>query len=123
MTEQEIEILARAVADKLSSGRGSHPLDRSSVYPPIVSSAHPLIRPERRTPASIRVADFIDHTLLKAEATRGEIEKLCAEAKQHRFAAVCVNGCWVARCTELLRGTGVKVAAVAGFPLGAMTSG
>jgi deoxyribose-phosphate aldolase len=71
----------------------------------------------------LRVADYIDHTLLKAEATRAEIVKLCLEAKEHRFAAVCVNGCWVALCTEMLRGAGVKVAAVAGFPLGAMTSG
>ncbi len=71
---------------------------------------------------SVRVADFVDHTLLKAEATRAEIEKLCAEAKTHRFAAVCVNGCWVALCADRLAGTGVKVAAVVGFPLGAATS-
>jgi deoxyribose-phosphate aldolase len=71
----------------------------------------------------VRVADFIDHTLLKAEARRSEIEKLCTEAAEHRFAAVCVNGCWVAPCSDLLKGTGVKVAAVAGFPLGAITSG
>ena len=75
----------------------------------------------RRT-TSARVADYIDHTILKAEATRAEIETLCAEAKEHRFAAVCVNGVWTARCAELLKGTGVKVATVVGFPLGAMTS-
>ncbi len=68
-----------------------------------------------------RVADFVDHTLLKAEATKAEIEKLCAEAKQYKFAAVCVNGTWVELCVRLLQGTGVAVASVVGFPLGAMT--
>lgn len=82
----------------------------------------PPVRPSGRGSGEVRVADFIDHTLLKAEATRDQIEKLCAEAEQHRFAAVCVNGCWVALCAGRLRGTGVKVAAVAGFPLGATTS-
>jgi deoxyribose-phosphate aldolase len=69
-----------------------------------------------------RIADFIDHTLLKPEATRKEIEQLCAEAAKHRFAAVCVNPVWVSLCAERLRGTSVKVATVIGFPLGANTS-
>jgi deoxyribose-phosphate aldolase len=69
-----------------------------------------------------RVADFVDHTLLKAEATRAELVKLCAEARQHRFAAVCVNGSWVELCVRELRGTDVAVASVVGFPLGAMSS-
>jgi deoxyribose-phosphate aldolase len=66
-----------------------------------------------------RIADFIDHTLLKPEATRAEIEKLCDEAATHRFAAVCVNPVWVQLCAQRLRGTSVKVATVIGFPLGA----
>ncbi len=66
-----------------------------------------------------RIADFIDHTLLKAEATRSEVEKLCAEARDQRFAAVCVNPVWVTLCRELLAGSQVKVATVIGFPLGA----
>jgi deoxyribose-phosphate aldolase len=69
-----------------------------------------------------RVADFVDHTLLKAEATRGEILKLCAEAREHRFWAVCVNPAWVELCARELAGTGVAVASVCGFPLGATTS-
>ena len=68
-----------------------------------------------------RVADFVDHTLLKAEATRAEIVKLCAEAKQNRFAAVCVNATWVELCVQELKGSGVAVATVVGFPLGATT--
>ena len=66
-----------------------------------------------------RIADFIDHTLLKPEATRSEVEKLCSEATTHRFAAVCVNPVWVPLCAERLRGSQVKVATVIGFPLGA----
>lgn len=84
----------------------------------------PALQTAAWSPASgpRRVADFVDHTLLKAEATRAEIEKLCAEAKQHRFAAVCVNPTWVELCAQLLRGTDVAVATVIGFPLGATTS-
>jgi deoxyribose-phosphate aldolase len=73
-----------------------------------------------------RVADFVDHTLLKPEATAAEIDKLCAEAREHRFAAVCVNPVWVERCAALLGGGGggseVAVCTVIGFPLGANTS-
>jgi len=68
------------------------------------------------------VATMIDHTLLKADATRKEIEALCREAAEYRFATVCVNPTWVAACAHLLRGTGVAVTSVVGFPLGATTS-
>jgi deoxyribose-phosphate aldolase len=67
------------------------------------------------------LAKLIDHTLLKPEATRAEVVKLCEEAKQHRFASVCVNTTWVPLCKALLAGTDVMVCAVVGFPLGAMT--
>jgi deoxyribose-phosphate aldolase len=66
-----------------------------------------------------RLASYIDHTLLKPDAGRAAIEKLCGEAKRYGFYSVCVNGQWVPLCKELLAGTNVKVAAVAGFPLGA----
>lgn len=65
------------------------------------------------------VARFIDHTLLKPEATRAEIEVLCAEARQNNFASVCVNPHWVKECAYLLHGSPVKVCTVVGFPLGA----
>ena len=65
---------------------------------------------------------YIDHTMLKANATRADIEKLCQEAKQHEFASVCVNTCFVPLAAELLRGSGVKVCCVVGFPLGAMST-
>lgn len=68
------------------------------------------------------VAQLIDHTLLKPDARRQEIEELCREAAQHKFATVCVNPCWVALCADRLAGTGVLVCSVVGFPLGATTA-
>jgi deoxyribose-phosphate aldolase len=68
------------------------------------------------------VAATIDHTLLKPDATRADIERLCREAAENRFATVCVNPTWVALCAKLLRGTGVGVCSVVGFPLGATTA-
>lgn len=65
------------------------------------------------------VAGYIDHTLLKPEATREEIEKLCQEARAFNFASVCVNPTWVKECAYSLRGSPVKVCSVVGFPLGA----
>jgi deoxyribose-phosphate aldolase len=66
------------------------------------------------------LAKLIDHTLLKPEATRDEVVKLCEEAKKHRFASVCVNTTWVPLCRAMLAGSDVMVCAVVGFPLGAM---
>jgi deoxyribose-phosphate aldolase len=66
------------------------------------------------------IASFIDHTILKAEATRDDVMRLCHEALEHGFASVCVNGCFVKDVREKLAGSQVKTCAVAGFPLGAM---
>lgn len=65
------------------------------------------------------IAKYIDHTLLKQDATADQIRELCAEARKHGFMSVCVNPYWVKRCAELLRGSAVKVCTVIGFPLGA----
>ncbi|MFC8688373.1 deoxyribose-phosphate aldolase [Brevibacillus porteri] len=64
---------------------------------------------------------YIDHTLLKPDATQEMIEKLCQEAREHDFMSVCVNPYWVKRSAELLAGSDVKVCTVIGFPLGAST--
>jgi deoxyribose-phosphate aldolase len=69
-----------------------------------------------------QLSPLIDHTLLKPDATAQHIEALCHEATRYRFFAVCVNGAHVARAAALLAGTGVEVAAVVGFPLGAMAT-
>src|SRR4029453_1169006 len=68
------------------------------------------------------VAAMIDHTLLKPDATRQDIEALCREAAEYGFASVCVNPTWVAECARLLRDTPVLVCSVVGFPLGATTA-
>src|SRR5690242_20109470 len=68
------------------------------------------------------VAAMIDHTLLKPDATRKQIEELCREAAQFKFATVCVNPAWVATAARLLAGSGVGVCSVVGFPLGATTA-
>lgn len=70
----------------------------------------------------MEVNTYIDHTLLKADATKDKILALCKEAKEYAFASVCVNSYWVKTCAEYLQGTGVNVCTVIGFPLGAMSS-
>lgn len=66
-----------------------------------------------------QIAGLIDHTLLRPEATLEDILRVCGEAKQYRFASVCVNPYWTAAVATALAGSGVKTCAVAGFPLGA----
>ena len=72
-------------------------------------------------PTDASVSKYIDHTLLKAEATREQITQLCFEARKYNFATVCVNATHTRLCVNLLRGSGVGVAVVVGFPLGATT--
>ena len=68
---------------------------------------------------SMNLADYIDHTLLKPDATADQIAQLCYEARKYHFASVCVNPTHVKLCAELLQGTEVEVCTVIGFPLGA----
>lgn len=69
----------------------------------------------------MKLNSMIDHTLLKADTNKEAIISLCEEAKRYKFAAVCVNPYYVSLCREILKGSGVKVATVIGFPLGANT--
>lgn len=71
----------------------------------------------------MKLAPYIDHTVLKAAATPQDIRQLCAEAREHNFKAVCVNPVYVPLCREELAGSGVLVATVCGFPLGALLPG
>ena len=68
------------------------------------------------------LAAIIDHTLLKPDAARSEIEQLCDDARQYQFASVCINPSYVALSAKLLSGTSVKVCTVIGFPLGATST-
>jgi len=70
----------------------------------------------------ISLARMIDHTLLRPDASRAEVEKLCTEAKQYSFASVCINPSYVGLCARLLRDSNVKVCTVIGFPLGATST-
>jgi deoxyribose-phosphate aldolase len=69
----------------------------------------------------MKINKYIDHTLLKSTALPEDIKKLCAEAKEYDFFSVCVNGAYVPLCKEELKDSDVKVCAVIGFPLGAMS--
>ncbi|MCY9656596.1 deoxyribose-phosphate aldolase [Paenibacillus chondroitinus] len=68
------------------------------------------------------IAQMIDHTLLKPDATKSEILKICSEAKQYSFATVCINPTWVSLAAKELEGSGVGITTVIGFPLGATTT-
>ena len=65
---------------------------------------------------------LFDHTILKADATEGQVQRVCAEARDHGFASVCVNSFYTAFVAEELRGSGVKTCTVVGFPLGQMST-
>lgn len=73
-------------------------------------------------PEDQSVAQLIDHTLLKPDATADKVAQLCFEAKKYHFASVCVNPSYVTLCASLLKGTDVKVCTVIGFPLGATST-
>lgn len=72
--------------------------------------------------SSAEVAAMIDHTILKADATKSEVIAICKEAREHQFATVCVNAGWVPLVAEELKGSGVGITTVVGFPLGATTT-
>jgi deoxyribose-phosphate aldolase len=108
MENAELEQIVAAVAERLQAGEGAvrapAPPEARSPEPPLVGAA---------------LAALIDHTILRPDATADEIRQACAEARQYGFASVCVNPARVALAAAELRGSGVKVCSVAGFPLGA----
>ena len=99
LSAEDIERIAAKVKEMLGKGGAA-------------TSAAPVLTPEQ-------VAKLIDHTLLKPDATAADVEKLCAEARQHGFFSVCVNPVFVPQVKKLLQGSTVKVCCVVGFPLGA----
>lgn len=117
----DLNALAAELASQLASApapeRGS---DASNAAPPGEPPGQPITpRGVRFTSGEVRLGDFLDHTLLRPDATRLEIERLCAEAREHRLAAVCVNPVWVPTVSALLGGSGVAPSTVIGFPFGA----
>lgn len=85
----------------------------ASIIASTISAVESSPRPSYPLPDSI--PGTIDHTLLKLDATQAQVDNLCAEARVHNFATVCVRPNWVARCVSNLKGSGVGVAAVVGF--------
>lgn len=77
---------------------------------------------QEKEASKMQLNKYIDHTILKANATKADVEKLCAEAREYDFASVCINTCFVPLAAELLAGSDVKVCCVVGFPLGAMST-
>jgi deoxyribose-phosphate aldolase len=75
---------------------------------------------DRLTRVDAAIAAAIDHTILRADATREDVQRVCIEAKKYSFASVCINSYWVPLVSSLLAGSPVKVCTVVGFPLGAM---
>ncbi|WP_347549539.1 deoxyribose-phosphate aldolase [Pseudalkalibacillus hwajinpoensis] len=69
-----------------------------------------------------KLANLIDHTALKPDTSREQIEKLCEEAREFNFASVCINPTWVSLAADMLKGAEAKVCTVIGFPLGAVTT-
>jgi deoxyribose-phosphate aldolase len=88
----------------------------------LAAGADRVTASERLTKVDASVASVIDHTLLKPEASRDDIVKLCREARKYGFASVCVNPYWVPLAVRELSGSPVKVCTVAGFPLGATST-
>jgi deoxyribose-phosphate aldolase len=101
LSPEDVARIANRVRELLGQGGGAAP-------------AGQVITPDE-------LVKLIDHTVLKPEATEADIVKLCEEAAKYKFYSVCVNPSWVVKSKQLLRGTPVKVCAVAGFPLGAQS--
>jgi deoxyribose-phosphate aldolase len=134
MTRQELQRLVDIIVQELAAapGRGAPPTRcrchavREDCCPNrlrgVVDAGASRVGVHASGGAPGGVAHLIDHTLLKPDATRKEIEELCKEAATFAFAAVCVNPTWVPLAASLLQGSHVAVCSVVGFPLGATTS-
>lgn len=122
MTDAELDLLVARIGDEFMArlgkpGAAPAPAPATSGYDAPSGPA-----PAAAGPTDARLAAMIDHTLLRADATRDEILQVCAEARTHGFASVCVNSGWVPLVARELRGSSVKTCTVVGFPLGAMAT-
>ena len=110
MTSQELDQLIAQVSQEISAPAAAEKG---------VTDAGPVSGSPAPAQVDRALASLIDHTILKPEATRADVVKICREARQYGFASVCVNACWVPLAHAELAGTPVKVCTVIGFPLGA----
>jgi deoxyribose-phosphate aldolase len=125
-TQELVDQITGQVLAKLRDSSGGNGSAAGHQQPgAAVAPAAAKVAAEPTEYRGLRPADlirYIDHTLLKPEATREQVDKLCGEAAEYHFYSVCVNTTWTAYCARKLRGTGVRVCTVVGFPLGAMDS-
>lgn len=123
MTDAELDLLVARIGDEFVARLGkpapapAAPAAATSGYDAPAGAIPPA-----NGPTDKRLAAMIDHTLLRPDATRAEILQVCAEARTHGFASVCVNSSWVPLVARELKGTSVKTCTVIGFPLGAMST-
>jgi deoxyribose-phosphate aldolase len=130
MTREELERLIEIIVDELGAGRIAARCRCHSVLDEccperlrgVIDAGASRVGVHAAGGAPESVAAMIDHTLLRPDATRRDIDELCREAAEFRFATVCVNPTWVGVAARALAGTGVGVCSVVGFPLGATTS-
>jgi len=129
----DLQRLIQIIVEEMAAAGGSRPPARCSCHSVLYECCPSRVAPVVEAGATRlglhaggggagSVAAMIDHTLLKPDATKSEIETLCREAKEFGFASVCVNPTWVATCTRLVQGSAVAVCSVVGFPLGATTA-
>ncbi len=119
MTDAELDLLVAQIGDEFVARLGKP----AAVATPAAGGYDaPAAAAVSAGPGDARLAAMIDHTLLRADATKAEILQVCEEARTHGFASVCVNSSWVPLVARELRGTAVKTCTVVGFPLGAMST-
>ncbi|MEQ9320334.1 MAG: deoxyribose-phosphate aldolase, partial [Polyangiaceae bacterium] len=127
LSSDDLERVASRIAEMMASGEarggmwcfGDVCVDARLAQPWIDAGVARLSNGLGNIQSVASIAQYIDHTLLKPDATETQVAQLCAEAAEHGFKSVCVNAVWVRRAAELLRGSGVLVCTVVGFPLGA----
>ncbi len=133
MTRDELQRLIDIVVQEVMTAAGTRPSARCACHSvlddccpdrlrTVIDAGATRIGTHAAGGAPAAVAAMIDHTLLKPDAARANIEELCREAAVFKFATVCVNPTWVSTCARLLAGSGVGVCSVVGFPLGATTA-
>ena len=132
MTREEVRHLIDLIVDEMAAASGRLPARRCQCHAVlddccpdrlqgVIEAGATRVGVHATGGAPASVAAMIDHTLLKPDATRTQIEELCREAAQFGFATVCVNPTWVALSAQRLKGSGTRVCSVVGFPLGATT--
>ena len=131
MTEAELNHLAAQIGDEIFARLGCHAalVNRPKTAPTFSTIHKEIIVPQidhapgqHSSHFDSSVAALIDHTILRADATRADVVKVCREAREYSFASVCVNSYWVSLVRSELAGSPVKVCTVVGFPLGAAST-